>query len=293
MNKKWRIAPYLFIAPAVLMFAFAVLIPIVLTFSFSFFKWKGYGSMTFTGFDNYVRAFQDHIYVMSYVHIFEYILLTILLEIVVGLALAGLITMNFRGTGLFRVAFFTPMMLPMVIVSYLWAFVYNADFGLVNSLLHSIGLDSWQHVWLGEKQTAMIAVSVVSGWVSAGFYMTIFYAGIQRIPKEVYEAAHLDGANEWQVFFRIKIPMIMDLVEVGLLLCILGGFQAFDLFYVMTNGGPNNKTEIVTTYLVKVVFKNGDVGYGSALAVLMTIVITLIGILFNKLKPKDAGKLEY
>ncbi|WP_308637601.1 carbohydrate ABC transporter permease [Paenibacillus silvisoli] len=293
MKRKWHIAPYLFVAPAVLMFAFAVLLPILLTFSFSFFKWKGYGDMTFTGFDNYIRAFKDKIYVMSYVHIFEYIAFTVLLEIVVGLALAGLITLNFRGTGLFRVAFFTPMMLPMVIVSYLWAFVYNADFGLVNTLLHSLGLDSWQHVWLGENKTAMISVSVVSGWVFAGFYMTIFYAGIQRIPKEVYEAAHLDGATEWQVFFRIKIPMIADLIEVGLLLCILGGFQAFDLFYVMTNGGPNNRTEIVTTYLVKIVFKNADVGYGSALAVLMTIVITLIGVLFNKLKPKDAGKLEY
>ncbi|GGD86358.1 carbohydrate ABC transporter permease [Paenibacillus nasutitermitis] len=293
MSRRFSFSPYLFVAPAVLLFAFTILVPIVMTFAFSFYDWNGFGKMNFVGFDNYARALQDRIYLNSYWHILIYIVSTVFLEVLVGLGLAGLITMGRRGSGLFRVAFFMPVMLPMIVVSYLWKFVYNSDFGLINSLLNAIGLESWTRVWLGDQQTALIAICIVSGWVYAGFYMTIFYSGIQRIPKEVYESAYLDGANEWQIFTKIKIPMIRSLVDTGIMLCVLTGFQAFDLFYVMTNGGPYNSTEIVTTYLVKVVFNHTNIGYGSALAVLMTLVIALIGLIANKLQRKDSGTLEY
>ncbi|MFC5404441.1 carbohydrate ABC transporter permease [Cohnella soli] len=290
---KFSISPYLFVAPSVLLFGLTILLPIALTFAFSFYDWNGFGKMNFVGFDNYTRAFHDRIYLLSYWHIFIYIFLTVILEVFCGLALAGLITMNRRGSGLFRVAFFTPVLLPMIVVSYLWKFVYNSDFGLLNGLLNGIGLESWTRVWLGNPHYAIYAVTFVSGWVYAGYYMTIFYAGIQRIPNDIYESAYLDGATNRDIFFKIKIPMIRDLVDVAIMLCVLGGFQAFDLFYVMTNGGPYNSTEIVTTYVVKVVFSNMSVGYGSALAVIMSIVIALLGILTNKLKKKDNEALEY
>ncbi|SEN81474.1 carbohydrate ABC transporter permease [Paenibacillus sp. OV219] len=288
---KFRIAPYLFTAPAVLLFAFTILLPIVMTLIFSFYDWNGFGSMKFNGIDNYIRAFHDHIYLISYWHIFIYIILTIFLEVVAGLLLAGLITVNLRGTGIFRVAFFTPVMLPMLVTSFMWRFVYNSDFGLLNAVLKFVGLENLSRVWLGDPHTALYALSIVSGWTYAGFYMTIFYAGIQRIPKDIYESAYLDGATEKDIFFKIKVPMIKNLVEVALTLCILGAFQGFDLFYVMTNGGPYNATEIVTTYLVKVVFTNANIGYGSALAVIMTLVVVGIGLLLNLLKRNET--LEY
>lgn len=293
MSRKRSLSPYLFVAPAVLLFSFTILIPIVMTFVFSFYDWNGFGAMTFTGFDNYVRAFQDRVYLESYWHIFIYIVSTVFLEVLVGLGLAGLITMGRKGSGLFRVAFFTPVMLPMIVVSFLWKFVYNSDFGLINAVLGSVGLESWTRVWLGNPDTALYAICIVSGWVYAGFYMTIFYSGIQRIPKEVYESAYLDGANERQIFLKIKVPIIRGLVDTAIMLCMLTGFQAFDLFYVMTNGGPYNSTEIVTTYLVKVVFNHTSIGYGSALAVIMTLVIALLGLAAKKLQRKDSGTLEY
>ncbi|AIQ38925.1 sugar ABC transporter permease [Paenibacillus sp. FSL R5-0912] len=280
-------------SPALLLFAFVVLIPVLMTFVFSFYDWNGIGHMKFTGFDNYIRAFQDRIYINSYGHTLIYIVATVVVEVLVGLGLAGLITMGRKGSGIFRLAFFVPVMLPMIVVSYLWKFVYNSDFGLINILLEKIGLESWTRVWLGNPDTALYAICIVSGWVYAGFYMTIFYSGIQRISKEVYESAHLDGAGEGQIFFKIKVPMIRNLVETGIMLCVLTGFQSFDLFYVMTNGGPYNSTEIVTTYLVKVVFTHMSIGYGSALAVIMTIVIAIIGLVAGRLKKKDSGVLEY
>jgi raffinose/stachyose/melibiose transport system permease protein len=276
--------PYLFLVPAFAVFGFAVLAPVVMTGAYSLTEWNGYGEMVFVGLGNYIAIASDALFAQSFLHIAIYILVTLVLEVAVGLVLAGVIAARPRGSIWFRVAIFTPVMLPMVVVAVLWSFVYNPDFGLVNAALEALGLGDLQRVWLGDPATALLAICVVSGWVFAGFYMTIFYAALRQVPTEVVEAARLDGANEWQLFWRIKVPMIRNAVEVGILLCVTGGFQGFDLFYVMTNGGPYYSTEIPTTYLVRAVFRNGEVGYGSAMAVVLTIVVVGVGLLLTRLR---------
>ncbi|WP_199536844.1 carbohydrate ABC transporter permease [Spongiactinospora gelatinilytica] len=284
MRPHKPLTPYLFAAPALLVFAFAVLAPVLATGAFSLTEWSGFGPMTFTGLGNYVRALGDDVFVGSFLHVTLYIVVTIVLEVAFGLVLAGVLAARRGGSPWFRVALFTPVMLPMVVVAVLWSFVYNGDFGLVNASLSAIGLDGLTRVWLGDPATALLAVCVVSGWVYAGFYMAIFYAALTQIPPEVIEAARLDGAGEARIFARVKVPMIRNAVEVCLLLCVTGGFQTFDLFYVLTGGGPYNATEIPTTYLTRVVFRDGEVGYGSAMAVLMTAVVVLVGIVFMRLR---------
>ncbi|GAB3124385.1 carbohydrate ABC transporter permease [Glaciibacter psychrotolerans] len=292
MKKKWALAPYLFLAPALLVFGFAVLLPVVNTVGYSFTTWNGYGEKIFVGFDNYIAAINDATFRASFVHVIGYIALTLVLEVAVGLVLAGLVGGIRRGSLWFRVAIFTPVMLPMVVVAVLWAFVYNADFGLLNAALETFGLAEFQRVWLGDTSTALIAISVVSGWVYAGFYMTIFYAAFSQVPGDVIEAARLDGAGELRIFRSVKVPMIRNAVIVAVLLCVTGGFQSFDLFYVMTNGGPYGATEIPTTYLVKTVFSFGKVGYGSAMAVLLTAVIVGFGLVFVRLtgRRREGGR---
>jgi raffinose/stachyose/melibiose transport system permease protein len=210
------------------------------------------------------------------------------LEVLVGLCLAGLVSMH-RGRLWFRVAIFTPVMLPMVVVAVLWAFVYNPDFGLLNGALEVLGLSSLQRVWLGDPSVALLAICVVSGWVYAGFYMMIFYAAFRQVPTDVIEAARLDGAGEWAIFRRVKVPMIRGAVGVAVLLCVTGGFQGFDLFFVMTNGGPYGATEIPTTLLVRTVFRHADVGYGSAMAVVLTAVVVACGLAYARLQARRAG----
>ncbi len=284
MRPRRRSTPYLLVLPALALFTFAVLGPIVATAGFSFLDWDGFGAMEPVGLDNYVRAARDPIFRASFVHVGIYILLTILLEVLVGLVLAGLVTARPKGTLWFRVAFFVPVMLPMVVVAVLWKFVYNPDLGMLNATLDAVGLERFAMIWLGDTRTALTAVSVVSGWVYAGFYMAIFYAAFQGLPREVIEAAAIDGASAVQTFWRVKVPMIRGVIEVALLLCVTGGFQAFDLFYVLTNGGPYNATEIPTTYLVKVVFRNADVGYGSAMAMVMAAVVLLLGLVYLRIR---------
>ena len=124
----------------------------------------------------------------------------------------------------------------------------------------------------------------MSGWVYAGFYMMIFFAAFRQIPTEVLDAARIDGAGEWALFRRIKVPMVRNVTAVAVLLCVTGGFQGFDLFFVLTNGGPYGATEIPTTYLVKTVFRNGDVGYGSAMAVVLTAIVIGVGLAYLRLQ---------
>lgn len=287
-NKAW--VPYLFALPAMIFFGFAVLVPLIATAGFSFLDWSGYGQMTFVGFQNYQDLVSDALFAKSFVNVLLYIAATLVLEVFVGLALAGLITAQKGGSLWFRVALFAPVMLPMVVVAVLWSFVFNPDFGLINSVLQSAGLDSWTRIWLGDPNTALWAICVVSGWVFSGFFMVIFYAALQQIPLELTEAARLDGANEWRIFWSVKVPSIRNALEVGALLCVTGGFQGFDLFFVLTNGGPFHATEIPTTLLVRTVFRNADVGYGSAMAMVLTAVIVLLGVVFIRLRKWETRK---
>lgn len=292
MRPSSRWTPVLLLGPAVAMFTFVVLVPMLGTVWLSFMRWSGTNKMRFIGFDNYVRAFGDTVYRLAYRNTFFYIVLTLVLEVAVGFVLAGLVSVGGKRTGWYRITFFIPVMLPMVAIAVLWSFVYSGDAGLLNGALSAVGLGSLAQVWLGNPSTALIAISVVSGWVYAGFYMAIFYAGLQRIPSYLIEAAALDGANERQIFWRIKAPLLRGMTEVAILLCITGGIATFDLFYVMTSGGPDHATEILTTYIVTTVFRDHDVGYGAALAVIMTALVMATGLLFARLRRKGVD-LEY
>ena len=291
-TRAW--SPYVLVAPAIILFGFVVLVPSIANTVLSFAKWSGTDTLTFVGLDNYFRAFRDEIYLMAYRNTFVYILLTLVLEVAVGLALAGLVTMGKRRTTFYRVAFFVPVTLPMIAIAVLWSFVYSDDIGPINTALRAGGLGEFAKVWLGDPATALLAVSVVSGWIYAGFYMAIFYAALQRIPKHLIEAALLDGASEWRVFWSIKVPMIRPMIEVAVLLCITGAFQSFDLFYVMTNGGPDHATEIITTYLVEVVFRFRDLGYGAALSTIMTVgVVGIARVLVKRRTTGGSNDVEY
>ena len=288
-NTRWT--PFFFILPAFSIYSFTILVPLIGTIGSSFTKWNGYGSPELVGFKNYIRALQDSIFLNSFKHVFVYVLATIILEVIIGLVLAGILTSRKR-TDAYRIALFVPVMLPMVIVAVLWRFIFNADFGLLNGALEQIGLPQFQQIWLGDSRFALAAICIVSGWVYAGFYLAIFYAGLQRLPREVIESAALDGASQSTIFWRIKVPMIRRLWEVAVLICITGGIQGFDLFFVMTNGGPYYSTEVPTTYMVRMVFRDQEIGYGSALAVLVTSTVLVIGFIYSKLR-KKSEQVEY
>jgi raffinose/stachyose/melibiose transport system permease protein len=292
MKPSSRWTPLLLVGPALSIFCLVVLLPLLGTIGLSVTRWNGFGTPSFAGFDNYQRAITDSVFIKSFSNVGVYIAATLILEVLVGLILAGALSSR-KSTTIYRVALFVPVMLPMVVVSVLWRFIYNPDFGLINAIVRKLGGENFSQVWLGDTRTALLSICFVSGWVYSGFYLAIFTAGLQRIPRDIIESAALDGASERILFWRIKVPMIKSVNQVSALLCITGGIQGFDLFYVMTGGGPYYTTEVPTTYMVRSVFRDQEIGYGSALAIVVTLIVLVVGFIFTKIRKQNENSLEY
>ncbi len=273
-------AMFLFVAPAMLLFGVFVLWPMLSAFYYAFTKWDGFTAPVWVGFANFQRAFADTVHLMSYVHVVLYILGTFIFEVSFGLFVAVLLNSDRRGFELLRGLFFSPVVLSMSAAGVLWAFVLDYRSGLVNAVLKALGAGDAAQPWLSQPGTALLAVTIVSGWKYSGFYMVIFFAALRRIPRNIYEAARLDGAGPVRMFFSITLPLLRQNVLVAILLAVTGGFAGFDLFFTMTNGGPFSATEVPATWIMKQAFDQNQLSYGIALTVILTIVVVLVSLVY-------------
>ena len=248
----------LFFVPAFLLFFVFVLLPSTQTLIDSFYSHDA-TQRHFVGTLYYRYAITDPRFHQSLDNNLIYLLWTLLFEVAVGLALAVGLEKNSRFNHFLRVAFFSPAVLSMVVVGLVFGFMFKDGVGLLPGMLN--------------QSRALVTISAISGWASAGFFMVIFLAGLANIPEEILEAARLDGASGWQTFWRIKLPLLKEVIYVALLICFTGAFKAFDLFWVLL---PNqDHTSIVSTLLVKEVIKFDNKGYGSTLAVILTVLVLL------------------
>jgi len=264
--------------PALAVYLLFVVGPVAAAAALSLFDWDGIGPIRFVGLEQYGRAlFRDPIFARSWLNNGIYVAITLVTEVGFGLLFAAALQARLPLPGFWRALFFSPMVLSMVVVGLLWSFVLNPEFGLLNQTLRRVGLAAWAQPWLGDDRTALAAISLVSGWRYAGFYMALYAAGLRRIPPEVLEAARLDGAGEVFLFRRITLPLLAPVTAVAVLLCVTGGFQAFDLFFVMTDGGPFHGTETPALWMIKKGFNRQSLGYGAALGVLLALTVGLAG----------------
>ena len=248
----------LFFVPALVLFFVFVLLPSTQTLIDSFYSHDA-AQRRFVGTLYYRYAVTDPRFHQSLDNNLIYLLWTLLFEVAVGLALAVGLEKNSRFNHLLRVAFFSPAVLSMVVVGLVFGFMFKDGVGLLPGMLN--------------ESRALVTISAISGWASSGFFMVIFLAGLANIPDEILEAARLDGASAWQTFWRIKLPLLKEVVYVALLICFTGAFKAFDLFWVLL---PNqDHTSIVSTLLVKEAIKFDNQGYGSTLAVILTVLVLL------------------
>ncbi|MEM6428715.1 MAG: sugar ABC transporter permease, partial [Deinococcota bacterium] len=250
------------------------------TLYYGFTRWDGLAPPEWIGVANYVRAFQDSIHLRAYLHVSLYTLGTLIVEVGYGLVLALVLNSEKPGFSFLRVLCFSPVVLSMVAAGILWSFVYDYRLGLINAILSAIGLEAWVQPWLANPATALAAVTLVSGWKFAGFYMIIYLAALKRIPVSLYEAARLDGANNLQQFWSITLPLLRETTTITALLAITGGLAGFDLFFTMTNGQPFNSTEVPATWIIKQAFNRNQMGYGVALTVIMMAVVGAVSLLY-------------
>ena len=282
----------LFVIPALTLYAIFVLLPLASSVYYSLTDWDGIGSPRWVGLANFARALQVDIHLASYVHVTLYILGTLVFEVSFGLVMAVLLNSDRPGFALLRGLFFSPVVLSMSAAGVLWTFVFDYRTGLVNAVLKGMGLGDWAQPWLSQPATALICVMLVSGWKFAGFYMILFFAALRRIPRSLYEAATLEGAGPIRQFFGITLPLLKQNVLICVLLAVTGGFAGFDLFFTMTNGQPYNTTEVPVTWIVKMGFASDQLGYGIALTVILTVVVSAVSLLYLRFAERSHA-VEY
>lgn len=272
-----KLNAYLFIVPAYIFFVALIAVPFFRALGISMTEWAGYDMPRFIGLRNFENLLQDRIFWIALRHTFEFTIATTLLQTVIPLLIAVLINAGWRGSTFFRTALFIPVIISFVVSGLLWRMIYDANFGLLNGILTAVGLGHLTRAWLALPETAMAAIIFVSLWQSLGFYMLIFFAGLQSIPLELYESAGLDGANGWQKLRHITVPMLWPVTSVVIVINIIGGIKVFDIIYVMTQGGPNRATEVLGTYLYVTAFgaTGGgapSMGYAAAIGVVILLL---------------------
>lgn len=286
--KGQKLAIFVGLLPALLIYLGIAVIPIAISVYYSFMNWNGLSAMTFVGFDNFKLIFNDSVFWKSVVNNIIIMVSGIFGQVPLGLLLALLLNSKLKGGTFFRTVGFMPVVIPAVIVSLIWGMVYNTEYGFLNGFLGLIGLESWQQNWLGNPSYSMISLAVAYIWQNCGFYMIIFLAALQNIPNEVYEAAELDGATGIKKTFHITIPMIKETIFVAIVYCISTSFRVFDLIHVMTGGGPAHNTEVMTIYMYNKTFISLQFGYGSAVSVLILLFSLVVIVTLNKFFKREA-----
>lgn len=279
-RRRIPLAPYLFLAPGVILFAVTILYPITQAVQMSFFDWKIVGSAAseFLGFDNYARAFQDEHFWLSLGNTAFYLVATVLPQIVLGLLVALLLHARSPARPLFRVLYYLPVVTSWVVVSLLFRFLF-ADAGVVNFVLGDLfHLTDGSTSWLAERWTGMIAISALGIWKGIGWSMMIFLAALQGVPRSLEEAALVDGANAVQRFGAVTVPAIRAALGFVTIMLVIGAFNVFISVYLMTGGGPGGKTDVLLTYMYRQAFDNLDFGYGAAIAVILTLLVFALSV---------------
>lgn len=295
--KKWNI--HLFPIPALAIYGLFIVYPLLAAISYSFFDWKGIKRGEFIGFDNYKDLFTLEPFSGMFWNAFEHNILYFVVQMVVqnGLAffLAFIIFQKIRGAEFFKIAFFLPRLLSVIVVGFLWKLILNPNFGALNVILGEFGLESLQKAWLGDPKTALMAIILVNCWFGLGFAILIFLAGLQSIPKELIEAATLDGAKGLIMLRKIILPLMVPSIMILTVLTFIQSFEAFELVYAMqgSQGEPYRSTDTLAVYFYRLAFggSTGDstaIGLGSALAVVLFIFIsTFTAILLKFMQKKE------
>ena len=276
--KKW--SPALFVLPALVFFLIFVIYPALSTVWLSLCEWNGVSAnKVFVGLDNYVRLVQDPQVWSALKNNIIWIVVTICVPTVLALFLAVALTMpRLKGVTFFRVTLFMPSIVSIVAI--VWKWIFNQSFGTLNQILDFIGLSSLKTSWLGNPRTALGALLGAGSWTHYGFCMVIFLAALQSMDNSLIEAAMIDGANAFQRFIYVKIPLLKNTITLVVLNSMIGSFKVFDIIWASTQGGPYHSTEVVSTYLYNQAFVLNNTGMGAAAAIFLMVIIMVCSVVY-------------
>ncbi|WP_336788050.1 carbohydrate ABC transporter permease [Paenibacillus sp. MMO-177] len=285
MNKALR-NPYTYIAfilPTLVLYALFFVYPVIVSFVYGFFQWDGITQKVFIGLDNFTRLWKDHVFLKSLANNFYFMAFSLVVNIPLVFLISVLISKVGRMRDFYKSAVFVPVVISTATVAILFGVLYNYDSGLINQFIRLVAPDSWAREWLSDPKLAMLSILIANAWQNIGFFIVLCLAAILNIPKEIVEASKIDGVNGWSETWLITLPLIRPVLFVMLLLTVSGTMKVLDIVQIMTNGGPFQSTEVMSTYMLKVGFRSMELGYGSAIGVTMFILILVLTGILQKL----------
>ncbi|ASK62669.1 ABC transporter permease [Virgibacillus phasianinus] len=280
--------------PTLVVFGIFTIYPLLNGLYLSFFEWSGAGGeKEFIGLENYMTLFSDPIIPKTIWHDYFLVFAKVLGIMVLATYFAVAITqLRLKESPFYRIIFFFPNIMSVVVIGILWTFIFNPDLGLINSGLKAIGLESWTRPWLGDIDFALSALVLPSVWAGIGLFMLLLMGGIANVPKSMYEAADIDGASSWQQFWRITVPLVWPQIKTSILYIVITTLNgSFIIVQVMTRGGPNNATQVMGSYLYQEAFTEYNFGYGATIGVMILILSLATVLVLQFLLRRD--KVEY
>jgi len=279
-------AKAVFLTPALLIYGIFLIFPIVVAAYYSFTDFSGIGKENLIGMENYTRMFGDRLFLISLKNTALVLLCSFFMILIFSFFVAYLLNKSFVGNSVSKAMIFSPYVIAPIIVGVIWGFILNPQFGLLNTILRSMGFDSLAREWIGGKSLTPVAIAIVFTWQVLGFHATIFLAGMKTISSDIYEAASIDGANRRQTIFLITIPLLKETIIMNVVLIITGVFKIYELVYQLTGGGPNHLSEVLISYMYYTVFTSSRYGYGMAIAVFVLILSIVFSFSYIQISNK-------
>ncbi|MEY9836253.1 carbohydrate ABC transporter permease [Streptacidiphilus sp. EB103A] len=289
LPQRSRLSVVIFLTPPLLLYGAAVLFPILQSLFLSFFSWDGLSAMQFVGLSNYTHMLtSDPVFWRSFFNALGYLAICLVLQLGGALLVASLLTTLRRGREAIKTLFLLPAVISTVAIAFLFQRIYSIDpVGLLDQLLGAVGLGGQERPWLSDVHTVLVAVSAPEGWRFVGLYTIIIYAALLAVPRELEEAARLDGASQWQVFTKIRFPYIRPVWTTTTIMAATYALRGFDIPYLLTNGGPGQSSELLTTYMYKTAFTSTDYGYASTMSVFIVVeCLVAVGLILLVLRRK-------
>jgi len=281
---RQTLPPAAFLMPAALVLLFFMAFPMVRSIVLSFQSWNGMSPPVWAGIGNYVALFGDRVFRIALWNTAYFTVVTVVLQTTIPLLIANMLNSGVCGSTFFRTLYFMPVIISLAISGLLWAMIYEPNFGVLNEFLRSVGAGGLTQLWLADRATVMPSIIVVSIWQSLGFYLVIYFAALQNIPKELYEAATIDGANAWHRLIHVTVPMLRPVMVLVIVLNTINGIKVFDQIWVMTAGGPNHASDTLGTYLYSTSFgamgsSNPQLGYATAIAMVILAISFVLSVI--------------
>lgn len=291
LETQRKILGYFFLIPIVVLLVVFMFYPIVKSAVMSFTNWSGLtDDWKWVGFNNYIRIFTDmpEYWRAMKVNVI-YAIIATAVQLTLGFIMAVMvINMKPRWQNFYKVALYLPVIIPAAAVSVMWRYIYTPEYGLINQFLRAVGLESLCRAWTADPSTALGAVIVTNTWRYAGFTMVLYYVAMLDIPKDVLESAQIDGANRWHLIRYFYLPLTRGTTEVNLILTITGCLRAFDIFYLLTAGGPGTSTKVVSMWIMETAFQSYKYGRALAMSIVLFLVVVFTMLLFRFiLAPRD------